>query len=41
MEGNYWNRKCKTEGCNGLARYDSDYCSECIGKFNLNLKNKQ
>jgi len=26
----YWNRKCKTKGCQGLARARSDYCRRCI-----------
>ena len=26
---NIWNRKCKTEGCNSLARIGSDYCIQC------------
>jgi hypothetical protein len=35
---NVWNRKCKTKGCNGLARYKSDYCIRCMEVWNLNSK---
>lgn len=33
MVNNYWNRRCKTKGCFGIAKPLSYYCKECSIKL--------
>lgn len=42
MADNTWNRRCKTIGCFGIARGDSDYCNKCLKeRSKLGLKWKR